>query len=195
MKFIVVGWPSLRAREVAVVRGHDRVRHAACRGRPPPLADARPAGVGQHRRRRCPSAICIWPSRSIVARTCSEPGVTRNGAAALSPCALACSATSAARLMSSYEELVQLPISAVEICVDEPVLRHRAPRRRAAEIGRARSGECGPTMCGSSFERSSSTHAVVILRGIGLDLRIGFEQVPVLLEQRHELGACRSRRR
>ena len=44
---------------------------------------------------------CIWPSRSMVARTCSEPGVTRKGTAALTPCACACSATSAARLMSS----------------------------------------------------------------------------------------------
>ena len=44
---------------------------------------------------------CICPSRSMVARTCSEPGVTRNGTAVFKPCALACSATSAARLMSS----------------------------------------------------------------------------------------------
>jgi hypothetical protein len=44
-------------------------------------------------------AIC--PSRSMVARTCSEPGVTMNGTAVCTPCARACSATSAARLMSS----------------------------------------------------------------------------------------------
>ncbi len=44
-------------------------------------------------------AIC--PSRSMVARTCSEPGVTRNGTAAFTRCARACSATSAERLMSS----------------------------------------------------------------------------------------------
>ena len=44
-------------------------------------------------------AIC--PSRSMVARTCSEPGVTMKGTAALTPWARACSATSAARLMSS----------------------------------------------------------------------------------------------
>jgi hypothetical protein len=56
---------------------------------------------------------CIWPSRSMVARTCSEPGVTRKGTAALKPCALACSATSAARLMSSYEEFVQLLLCSI----------------------------------------------------------------------------------
>ena len=44
---------------------------------------------------------CICPSRSMVARTCSDPGVTINGTAACSPRALACSATSAERLISS----------------------------------------------------------------------------------------------
>ncbi len=99
---------------------------------------------------------CIWPSRSMVARTCSEPGVTMNGVATVSPCAFACSATSAARLMSSYDEFVQLPISALEIWSRNPLL---ASRTSAASlpIGRARSGECGPTTYGSSVERSSST--------------------------------------
>ncbi len=41
------------------------------------------------------------PSRSIVARTCSEPGVTRKGVWAFSPLAVACLATWADRSMSS----------------------------------------------------------------------------------------------
>ncbi len=50
-----------------------------------------------------PSAlsVAIWPSRSIVARTRSEPGVTMKGVAGLRPWAWACCATSAARLISS----------------------------------------------------------------------------------------------
>ncbi len=43
----------------------------------------------------------ICPPRSIVARICSEPGVTMSGTTAFAPRAFACSATSAARLMSS----------------------------------------------------------------------------------------------
>ena len=40
------------------------------------------------------------PSRSTVARVRSEPGVTQKGTAARRPRARACSATSAARVMS-----------------------------------------------------------------------------------------------
>ena len=100
MKFIVVGWPSLRRGklrlyEVTIVFGTsdaslDR-RHWPMQG-PQALASTTPL---------MSFSDCIWPSRSIVARTCSEPGVTRNGTAAFKPCTFACSATSAARLMSS----------------------------------------------------------------------------------------------
>ena len=41
------------------------------------------------------------PSRSIVARICSEPGVIVKGTFALIPAASACLATDAARCMSS----------------------------------------------------------------------------------------------
>lgn len=62
------------------------------------------------------SSEAIWPSRSIVARTCSEPGVTISGIRVFSrPAARACSTTSCTREMSSYEEFVQEPISATEI--------------------------------------------------------------------------------
>ena len=102
------------------------------------------------------SRVVIWPSRSIVARTCSEPGVTMKGTAARTPCARACSTTSAERLMSSYEELVQLPIRAVEMASTN-WLRSSWTSAARREIGRARSGECGPTMWGSSFDRSITT--------------------------------------
>ena len=46
---------------------------------------------------------------------CSEPGVTSSGIFDLIPLDLACSAKLAALDISSYEELVQLPISATEI--------------------------------------------------------------------------------
>ncbi len=41
------------------------------------------------------------PSRSMVARTCSEPGVTSSGVRAFRPWAEACRARLAARVMSS----------------------------------------------------------------------------------------------
>src|SRR5437764_14337274 len=52
------------------------------------------------------------PSRSMVARTCSDPGVTRSGVRARSPWAAAWRATLAARVMSSYDELVHDPTHA-----------------------------------------------------------------------------------
>ncbi len=57
----------------------------------------------------------IWPSLSIVPLICSDPGVTSNGIFDLIPLDLACSAKLAALDISSYEELVQLPINATEI--------------------------------------------------------------------------------
>ena len=45
----------------------------------------------------------------------SEPGLMRKGVFALIPALIACCAMWAARRMSSYEELVQLPISATDI--------------------------------------------------------------------------------
>ena len=43
----------------------------------------------------------IWPSRRMVAKIWSEPGVTRNVLFAFRPCSLACRAMCAERLMSS----------------------------------------------------------------------------------------------
>ena len=56
----------------------------------------------------------IWPSRSMVALTRSDPGVTISGTFARAPFAIAWFATSAARLISSLDEFVQLPINVAE---------------------------------------------------------------------------------
>ena len=45
-------------------------------------------------------------------------------------------------------------MSAALISAGQPFARTSAA---SFETGRSRSGECGPTMCGSSVERSSST--------------------------------------
>ena len=60
----------------------------------------------------------------------------------------------AARFMSSYEELVQEPMRAALIWAGQPSFFTSAA---SLLMGRARSGECGPTMWGSSSERSIST--------------------------------------
>lgn len=46
----------------------------------------------------------------MVARICSEPGVMTNSALHFTPLEMAWRAIEAARIMSSYDELVQLPI-------------------------------------------------------------------------------------
>jgi hypothetical protein len=45
--------------------------------------------------------VAIWPSRSMVASICSEPGVTHRVVLAEAPTVMAWRATSAAREMSS----------------------------------------------------------------------------------------------
>ena len=68
--------------------------------RAPPLANAGAAGIGQHRAanvfERCHLPIPLDGGANLL-----RAGVTMNGTAASTPCACACSATSAARLMSS----------------------------------------------------------------------------------------------
>ena len=59
----------------------------------------------------------------------------------------------AARVMSSYDEFVHEPTHAAESRTGQSWSRASAPMR---DTGRARSGVCGPTMWGSSVERSSS---------------------------------------
>ena len=92
------------------------------------------------------SRSAIKPSRSIVARICSEHGDTRSSTLAFNPLAAAWRATDAARVMSSYDELVQLPISADEISKGQLFSRAAAPT--AAPARWARSGECGPLIRG-----------------------------------------------
>src|SRR5829696_4467670 len=68
------------------------------------------------------------PSRSTVARTDSDPGVTSRGVRVRRPRAEAWRATLAARLMSSYDELVHEPTSAWERTSGQPSLRASSPR-------------------------------------------------------------------
>src|SRR5215475_7226393 len=83
--------------------------------------------------------VSTRPSRLTVWNTRSEPGVTRNFDLAFSPALIPCVATWAARRMSSYDEFVQEPMSALVIAAG-----HLFSRTSAAslEIGRPRSGEC-----------------------------------------------------
>ena len=92
----------------------------------------------------------IWPSRSIVARTCSEPGVIVNLLLTSSPCAVASLAMDAERDMSSYEELVQEPMSATLSSWGQLFFFTSSAN---LEIGVARSGVKGPLMWGSSSDK------------------------------------------
>jgi len=114
MRFIVAARPSfrmgkLRLYDVTMVFGASAAgserRHWPMHG---PQALARTVAPMR-------SSAANWPSRSSVARICSDPGVTISGTVAVSPWAVPWAATSAARDMSSYEELVQLPTRAAEM--------------------------------------------------------------------------------
>ena len=91
------------------------------------------------------------PSRSMVARICSLPGVISNSVLARKPLADACRAIDAARVMSSYDELVHEPTSAEEMLRGQLFSRAAAPT--PAPTACARSGECGPLMRGVNSER------------------------------------------
>jgi hypothetical protein len=96
------------------------------------------------------SKASMKPSRAIVARTCSEPGVMVKADLALRPCEAASRAIEADRDMSSYDELVHEPM--------RPTLSsegHECFLTSAAnlEMGVARSGVKGPLMWGSSSLR------------------------------------------
>ena len=67
------------------------------------------------------------PSRSIVARVCSEPGVIMSSTLAVSPWAAACRAIEAARVMSSYDELVHEPMRQADGSSGQPFSRAAAP--------------------------------------------------------------------
>src|SRR4051794_18339473 len=101
---------------------------------PQALASTRPPMASRSARR---------PSRSIVARTCSDPGVMRNWVLAVRPLADAWRATDAALVMSSYDELVHDPISADDTCTGTPFSRAHAPTSLTLW---ARSGVSGPLM-------------------------------------------------
>ncbi len=83
------------------------------------------------------------PSRAMVARTCSEPGVTVKADFALRPWAAASLAIEADRDMSSYDEFVHEPMRpTLSSAGQECFLTSEAN----LEIGVARSGVKGPLM-------------------------------------------------
>lgn len=92
-------------------------------------------------------------SRSRVARICSLPGVMKRSIFGLIPAAEACLTRSSARVISSYELFVQLPIRP-----DETEVGHLFASTALANMERGveRSGVNGPLIWGSSVERSSS---------------------------------------
>jgi len=78
------------------------------------------------------------PSRLMVWKIRSEPGVTRNGTLAFNPALSPCIAMWAARRMSSYDEFVQEPISAAFRFAGQPLA---FTSWASLPIDRARSGE------------------------------------------------------
>ena len=137
---------------------------------------------------------CIWPSRSIVARTCSEPGVTKNGDGRLEPVRL--------RLLGDVGGAAHILVGGIGAAadqrgrdlVDKPILRvgdlGGELGDRSRPVGRMRADDVG-------FElgQVELDHAVVVFRRIGLDLLVGLEQMLILLEQRHQDRACPVARR
>src|SRR5437868_14504068 len=83
----------------------------------------------------------INPSRSIVNRTNSLPGVIVNSDCAFSPLPTASLTIEALRLISSYEEFVQLPIRATSNFSGQPFAFTASA---IFETGVARSGVKGP---------------------------------------------------
>ena len=110
------------------------------------------------------------PSRSIVARTCSEPGVTSSWVFAVRPFADAWRAIDAARVMSSYEEFVHEPMSADDTFSGQSFAFAAAPISLTLW---ARSGVCGPLISGSSVDEVDLDDTVEEAARVGLDLGIG----------------------
>ncbi len=96
------------------------------------------------------SNVSSWPSLAMVARICSEPGVTVKVDWAFRPWSSASRAMEAARDMSSYDELVQDPIRPTLSSSGQPLVLTASLN---LEMGVARSGVKGPLMWGSSSER------------------------------------------
>lgn len=87
--------------------------------------------------------VSSTPSRSTVARICSLPGVTKKSATGFRPAALACLTRDSERVMSWYEELVQLPIKPAPKVVGQLLALTISLK---AERGVERSGVNGPLM-------------------------------------------------
>ena len=139
------------------------------------------------------------PSRSIVERICSEPGVTAARPSTVSPLAEAWRAIDAARVMSSYDELVHDPMSAEEISSGQSFSRAAAPT--SAPTRWARSGECGPLISGLSWSRSISTSWSYVRAVVGAQLvghlvgGVGDRLAAGRLEVLRHVGVVREQRR
>src|SRR6185312_13385521 len=96
--------------------------------------------------------ILVNPSRSMVARICSEPGVTRNGTLTFIPLLAASLTMDATRVISSYELFVHEPIRAADNS------GHLSFRTAEANSSNAvqRSGVNGPFKCGVRDDKSNS---------------------------------------
>ncbi|KAH3662866.1 hypothetical protein OGATHE_004442 [Ogataea polymorpha] len=99
------------------------------------------------------SNVLIKPSLSIVARICSDPGVTKKGILGFKPTLAACLMIEAARDMSWYDEFVHEPIKPAVM-----VSGHSFSLvvSLSLEIGVDKSGVNGPFTLGSSVLRSIS---------------------------------------
>lgn len=86
----------------------------------------------------------------MVARICSDPGVTLKGIFDLIPCFMASLAMLAHRPMSSYELLVHDPINPTLISTGQLFFFAFSPNLL---IGLAKSGVNGPLTCGSRVSR------------------------------------------
>ena len=125
-------------------------------------------------------ATAIWPSRSIVARTCSEPGRDQERHRGLEAVRLG--------LLGDVGGAAHVLVGGVGAAadqrgrdrVDEAVLRvaHLGGelRDRARAVGRMRADDVR-----LQLRQIDLDDAVVVLLGVGLDLRVGLEQMLVLL--------------
>jgi len=118
---------------------------------------------------------CIWPSRSIVARTCSEPGVTKNVHGSLEPVGLC--------LLGDVRGAAHILVGRIRTAadqggrdfVDKTVVRvgHLGGER---EIGARSVGGMRADHIGLQLGQIELDHTVVVFRRVGLDLFVRLQQ-------------------
>ncbi len=149
----VAALPSLRAREVAVERRDDRVALALLDVVALPLPDARPARVGEHggadRLEVVEQAVALDRGAHLLGARRDQQRRLHRAAPPPSPGGRRARRARCPRTTSSCTSRR----ARTRCRAGSPP---RAPRRATSEIGRSRSGVCGPTRCGSSSSRSMS---------------------------------------